>query len=211
MSLLRLLTAGKSLVGLKTSEKRYHLPGQRALPKFGSKKNPFRVTTRPEQGEVGTADTPSAQVQPPAPPAEEKPQSRPQTSSSETTQASASASVAKPINSKPEADSGRQIKPLEPAERRPSGVRAFLLWGRAKAKGTALPGGRRLVTAELSLDKVKVVRNDLSESDVEIVGRASPPKPSESRAKPLAQESKDSVSESGWGAAAGRLLSLGKM
>jgi hypothetical protein len=55
MSLLRLLTTGKSLVGLKKPENRYHLPGQTALPKFGGKKNPFRATVFPDKTE--TAET----------------------------------------------------------------------------------------------------------------------------------------------------------
>src|SRR5713226_5980902 len=43
MSLLRLLTTGKSLVGLRNSDSRYQVTRQRWLPKFGSKKNPFRT------------------------------------------------------------------------------------------------------------------------------------------------------------------------
>jgi hypothetical protein len=51
----------------------------------------------------------------------------------------------------------------------------LLLWGRAKKANPArVLAGRPLVQGELSLDKVKVVRNDLSETDFEIVplGRA---------------------------------------
>src|SRR5260221_12109279 len=51
MSLLRLLTTGKTLVGLKKLEQRYHLPGGKALPKFGGKTNPFRATVFPEKME----------------------------------------------------------------------------------------------------------------------------------------------------------------
>ncbi len=52
MSLLRLLTAGKSLVGLGDYQSRY-VARDGLLPKFGSKKNPFRATTTPtEQGSV---------------------------------------------------------------------------------------------------------------------------------------------------------------
>ena len=38
MSLVRLLTAGKSLVGMKDTENRYRMTSQRLLPKFGSAK-----------------------------------------------------------------------------------------------------------------------------------------------------------------------------
>src|ERR1035437_10191334 len=41
MSLLRLLTTGKSLVGLKDLESRYRLTTQRLLPQFGPTRNPF--------------------------------------------------------------------------------------------------------------------------------------------------------------------------
>ena len=41
MSLMQLLTNGKTLVDLKNSTSRYHMPGKNFLPKFGSAKNPF--------------------------------------------------------------------------------------------------------------------------------------------------------------------------
>ena len=42
MSLVRLLTAGKSLVGLKQSSGRYRLPSRGCCPNSNRKKNPFR-------------------------------------------------------------------------------------------------------------------------------------------------------------------------
>jgi hypothetical protein len=42
MSLVRLLTAGKSLVGLKDEQVRYRMTDPRAMPKFGSSRNPFQ-------------------------------------------------------------------------------------------------------------------------------------------------------------------------
>src|ERR1043166_2718282 len=48
MSLLRLLTAGKSLVGLKDGANRYSVARRGGLPKFVSKTNPFRASTLPE-------------------------------------------------------------------------------------------------------------------------------------------------------------------
>ena len=41
MSLLRLLTAGRSLVTVRDTETRYRVTSQRLLPQFGSGKNPF--------------------------------------------------------------------------------------------------------------------------------------------------------------------------
>jgi hypothetical protein len=51
MSLVRLLTAGKSLVGLKDEQARYRMSDPRALPKFGSSRNPFqKAGVQPVQG-----------------------------------------------------------------------------------------------------------------------------------------------------------------
>jgi hypothetical protein len=47
MSLLRLLTTGKSLAGVKDSERRYRLTSQRLLPHFGSPNNPFTGGGKP--------------------------------------------------------------------------------------------------------------------------------------------------------------------
>ena len=41
MSLLRLLAAGKSLVGMSDAETRYRVTSQRLLPQFGAGRNPF--------------------------------------------------------------------------------------------------------------------------------------------------------------------------
>src|SRR5258708_38325339 len=120
MSLLRLLTAGKSLVGLNKSEARYHLPGERALPEFGGKKNPFRATVMPEKVESNQAGgTAAPDAQSPA-------------------QLPSIAQV--PFHPHPQKgdphgplDNGATSQPsriLEQPARRPSGIRAFLLWGR---------------------------------------------------------------------------------
>src|ERR1051326_4454045 len=41
MSMMRLLSAGRSLVGLEDNGKQYRMSHPGALPKFGSGKNPF--------------------------------------------------------------------------------------------------------------------------------------------------------------------------
>src|SRR5262249_235881 len=41
MSLVRLLTAGKSLIGIQEETSRYRMRAKNLLPKFGSDKNPF--------------------------------------------------------------------------------------------------------------------------------------------------------------------------
>src|SRR5437899_11255110 len=54
MKLLRLLTAGRSMVGVKDSNGRYQMGDPRSMPKFESAKNPFRnksVQSKPLQPE----------------------------------------------------------------------------------------------------------------------------------------------------------------
>jgi hypothetical protein len=159
MSLLRLLTAGKTLVGLKKLEQRYHLPGGKALPQFGGKQNPFRATAFPEKTESScpqedlvvsgstAAEMGGAQLKPEQELATQD--LRPASSQSEST---------------------RVAKHLAAGSEKRSPFRALLLWGRAKrARPASGFGARPLVQAELSLDSVKVMRNDLSESDFEIL------------------------------------------
>jgi hypothetical protein len=210
MSLLRLLTAGKSLVGLKKSETRYHLPSERALPKFGSKKNPFRATALPEQGQPAPEKANEPRVDPSVSVHEEKAQDRPEVVSEPPNNPAAvteiPAAVTEAASHNNQGDGGR----LERPERRTSAVRAFLLWGRAKARRTGIPNGRPLVQGELSLDKVKVVRNDLSESDVEIVGRASQPKTPEGQENATVGKATPSANQNRMGSEGkGRLRSLG--
>jgi hypothetical protein len=166
MSLLRLLTNGKTLVGLKKPEHRYHLPGETALPKFGGKKNPFRATVFPDKAE--TAETDGSAAVPKAVAVEA-------TAPIEPTPPCPQGAAPGFIPSTLKAEAAAPVQAREPAVVRTSPFKALLLWGRAKKANPALAlAGRPLVQGELSLDRVKVVRNDLSESDFEIVtsGRA---------------------------------------
>jgi len=207
MSLLRLLTTGKSLVGLKKSEPRYHLPCEQTLPKFGSKKNPFRATVLPEKHETVPAPAGSGlkgsvgacvEAMPEAPAKGQLPDN-------------AQKPQAPPGIAQENQAACEQSGPSENPDRRPSAVRAFLLWARAKKAKTAPTSGKRsLVQGELSLDKVKVIRNDLSESDLEVI-RVKATAPSPNAASSLKSAKDKTESEPGWGAAAGRLLGFGKM
>ncbi len=163
MSLLRLLTSGKSLVGIKKLEQRYRLPAEGALPKFGSKKNPFRATVFPEKCE--TAEVTNGQ------PAQSAAESQSPAARADEPSAALEAAVSQADCAEAKAESTIPARNTqESAEQRPSGFRALFLWGRAKKLPRSGPAsGRPLVQAELSLETVKVVRNDLSESDLEIV------------------------------------------
>ena len=161
MSLLRLLTTGKTLVGLKKPEHRYHLPGEAALPKFGGKKNPFRATVFPDKSETGEIVASAA---------------APEFAAADVT-GPADPTLAPPQGAVPECsqatvrpDSAALVEARQPTVARTSPFKALLLWGRAKkANPSRALAGRPLIQGELSLDKVKVVRNDLSETDFEIV------------------------------------------
>src|SRR5438874_1595389 len=118
MSLIRLLTAGKSLVGLKKLEHRYQLPGQRALPEFGSKKNPFRATVFPDKPESTVAEANQA--------VSEGADNSPISPASQM-------KVSKPLPAEPPVAT---CKPAAPS--RGSALKALLLWGRVK---TAKPFG----------------------------------------------------------------------
>ena len=64
MSLMRLLSAGKSLVGAKDQGGRYRMGNPGLLPKFGSEKNPFNAERKSgmgnDEGESRPAEQPSA-------------------------------------------------------------------------------------------------------------------------------------------------------
>jgi hypothetical protein len=159
MSLGKLLTTGKSLVGLTNSNSRYHLQTG-ALPKFESAKNPFAKgsTELPEREpqlpkltppEVAAANLKKTQPLPaPAEPVVVAP--------------SRDSQPAEPVKVAPPVDGWlKKINPMvwfgnrKPAEPKP----AIPRFGKSHAP----------VQGELSLDNIKVMRNDLSETDVEIV------------------------------------------
>src|SRR5207249_4653040 len=62
MSLMRLLTTGKTLVDLKNSTGRYHMPGKYLLPKFGAAKNPFATPAKNQPAQVAAETAPRAEA-----------------------------------------------------------------------------------------------------------------------------------------------------
>lgn len=149
MRLVRFLAAGKSLVGLKDTEGRYRLPNGRALPRFGAGKD-VGISAGAESARQPTHAEPEA------------------------TTASADAGTAV------EAGPGKQPQSqLESAPRTGSGrgesrsiFRKLFGWLPWYSKSPAVGGIPAFssipVQTELSLENVRVIRNDLSESDLEI-------------------------------------------
>ena len=159
MSIGRLLLAGKSLVGGQNGSSRYRLDKRARLPKFGSPKNPFvkekRTPPRPDAVQQTAAGVRPA------------------------TQAAAPA-----VN---------EVKPVTTQLRQ--AVLRLREWcadmnpiPRLAKPVRSAPSPRYAtspVQSELSLDEVKVVRNDLSDADLEIV----PAKPvRRAEAEPMPEE-----------------------
>ena len=152
MSLGRLLAAGKSLVGLSAGPGRYRVSKRARLPKFISPKNPFVKDEAPAQ--------PAVMEPLPVPPAAAKP-----------ILAAALAAA--------RADASEAKSELSHAPLNARAVKWLSAWGQKwnpLAKRLRRPGPTRAVVqqGELSLETVRVVRNDLSDADFEVLRPAAP-------------------------------------
>ncbi len=156
MSLLRLLTTGRSLVGIRDSETRYRVTRQRLLPRFGPAKNPFgakanKNLAEPDKGATGGEATLLRR---------EKPSS-----------GSRSLVPAVLVGSQHRQFTG-MLRSRAAALRNAWAGRlgALLSRSRGKAVAVAMSRSTRLpIQGELSLDHIKVVRNDLSDADLEVI------------------------------------------
>jgi hypothetical protein len=143
MSLLRLLSSGKSLIGGATDNTvRYRMGKPGMLPKFRSTAKPVkssskraRVATNPEGSQAQPTAGPAASGQPAVLPKKSF---------------SPRAIYKSFLNSIQARLTRLYVKPSRPTPPRPTKLH---------------------LQAELSLDKVRVVRNDLSDSDLEVVPR----------------------------------------
>jgi hypothetical protein len=180
MSLLRLLTAGKSLVGLQPPSNRYQMRERYRLPKFGSASNPFAAPAPAAEEE--TLETSSD-----APPKHQRYQMSPAEF------VAARLKETKKLPADPTAEARRTSGDL--ASEGKARTRAGhwtnklnpLSWfsRRREEPRSAVPRfSKAPMQGELSLDRVKVVRNDLSEADVEIVTAKPAPKPKSESAAP---------------------------
>ena len=180
MSLLRLLTAGKSLIGGSQTVTRYRAAHQGMLPKFGGKKNPFRATARadgrpgiPEPAPVHAATasdlTPAEERQarrldtaPPGAPAPAWP-----------TLPESAGKTSAPQSPRPVGRVGQSgvtwMQQCWADMKLLFVLKSWLPWRRSSPKPVPQRFAKPLVQTELSLDSIKVVRNDLSDSDIEVV------------------------------------------
>lgn len=155
MSLMHLLAMGKSLIGLKGEIARYTLVQQNLLPKFVAVHQ--RVTQplppNPElsRSKPSIPDSPSPQREPPSLPMK----------------------LMNPLSVHEEASARKSVPPQKTASnhRSPDGVvpKRMSIFRNPFSSKSSVKSPREFVQAELALGAVKVVRNDLSEPDVEVI------------------------------------------
>jgi hypothetical protein len=208
MSLLRLLTTGKSLEGLRDADSRYRLCSQRLLPQFGPARNPFSNRAKPEPAQTAARPLEARResAAPAAKPATSDPNSEP-------------AAVLQRKVEQPAAPAKFDARKLAVALWRRfaallSGWQAKLcgLFARSerKAAKSAIPRfPKPAVQGELSLERIKVVRNDLSDADLEVVPAKAPVAPAATAPAPRVFE-KAEVVKSAWGRVTTRILGAGK-
>jgi len=182
MSLVRLLKAGKSLTDLKNSTNRYCMRSRFLLPKFGSTKNPFSAPVPVEAIQAACEGVPVLE--------------RYQKSPAELSAARLKKTAKLPDTVMPETGPLQPV-PANLPKRKGNWRAALVRWTQKLNPFGGLPKrtpetqpptcrpGRPPVQAELTLDTIKVLRNDLSDADVEIVP-ATPPavtKPEPARPK----------------------------
>jgi hypothetical protein len=194
MSLGRFLAAGRSLMGMSDADSRYHMRSKNRLPKFGSERNPFAHTTKPEFPKVVSAVSAPTKIEPasiePAALFEQKAEETKLVNGNEAVPVAVPAEkielkaapvlmatpVTRKTNSTRMKDFFKKMNPLPH-------LGALKVGGKAKAHKPV----RTHVQTELSLEKVKPMRNDLSDSDLEVVSpkRAQLPKGPQPYLKPL--------------------------
>ena len=200
MSLLRLLAAGKSLVGLKQADSRYKVTSDRLLPQFESKKNPFRSRSDAVQNPPATLLEAAIRPRDSAP--EELTDAgsdccnHPKENSAKEGSMAAGKEESRSLADWASSLAGRITKGMH----RPP----------AKSAKSAIPKlSKPLVQGELSLDRVKVVRNDLADTDLDII-RRKPEMSSNGLGSEVRKSNGTEPADSSWSRVAGRLFGTGK-
>jgi hypothetical protein len=209
MSLLRLLTAGKSLIGVRNVANSYRMRTENLLPKFESTKNPFATLPKteplkstlvvppveaavvlatavsPEPVKLETISLFDAKpliLEAPVKVEEIKPvtiepiiKAEPVAASPVAATPVVAATVAPAVPARKPKAFGEWVKKLNPL--------AYIPKRQAGRNASRPKAGRTPVQGELSLEKVRVMRNDLNETDLEVV-RVKPAKPASTMGVP---------------------------
>ncbi len=162
MRLLRLLAAGKSLIGVKPTTGRYRTAPAKALPVFESVANPFRATAVPQSGTAASNVNNASDPHDPQP-------------TVGTVAASDESSPVQDHVRSPSAPVAAVASEENKSETRNTAGRSR--WFRWRPFGkpadtSAIPSVPRAIQGELSLDNIRPVRNDLGDSDFEVVAVA---------------------------------------
>jgi hypothetical protein len=174
MNRLRLLTTGNSLVGLKQSESHYRVMPERLLPKFGPAKNPFTPSNTPRPA-CPEADSRMVCATAPAQERVKVPQVPVRNSSGPTGVVTMKLPAILTDSNGSERKGGLQVRTETFAIKWAGKLRTFFSrTARMPAKVILSSPTKLAVQGELSLDSIKVVRNDLSDADLEIVPLKSP-------------------------------------
>jgi hypothetical protein len=160
MSLVRLLTAGKSLVGIQDSKSRYRSVDPRAMPKFGSEKKAITDVARESEAKPSVAN-----VNVESSNANGNPCSDKNVGVTRVAEKTPVAVARKGRASGWVSQWGSKLTSLVSQKPKP-------------ARSAILRFGGVPVQGELSLDNIKVVRNDLSDADLEVVTRKTGPEKS---------------------------------
>ena len=181
MSLLQLLTTGRCLEGLKDPVPRYRVTGQRLLPKFGCDKNPFCAR------EADRDAAPSLESKGPTaePAARCECANRSASADAQAVTAPASAKSRRIVNA-------LRLNATALRESWAAKLNGLLSRPASKPVRAAAPALPKLaVQGELSLDRIQVVRNDLSDADLEVVGAKRAPSASVDTPAPRLAEKAD--------------------
>jgi len=169
MSMMQLLSAGKSLVGLHDTHSRYQLRTKNTLPKFGPVRNPFVTTAEPVVAKADAGVPKTYQLNPAELAA---------ANLKETKRIPVAVEIFKKTTRLPTLPPARRAEQI--LSRIAALARGGCEWAGDQARKLPQLVARRkpapapklsgaVIQAELSLDRVQVVRNDLSDADVEVV------------------------------------------
>jgi hypothetical protein len=179
-----LLKAGKSLTDLKNSTHRYRVRSRFLLPKFGSTKNPFTAPVPVEVIQAAAEGSPAVARYQKSPAELSAARLKDTAKLPETAPAESSPAA---ISEEPKLRAAPKTGWFDRIRQGAQMLNPFRLWPKRNpvARPVTSRPGRSPVQAELSLDNIKVMRNDLNDADVEIVP-ARPP----SKARPETGRSK---------------------
>ena len=160
MSLMRLLAATRSIVNVKDHKSPYEMRPKNLLPKFGPIDRPGgKATAVSDDAPVVSEEEGEKDEEEPDEPAA-TPEANMITEAPTSTLPAPEAAAAAPANSQPAYPHGR-----------------WTFWKTSKPAHTPAPAEANSIQGELPLDLVRVVRNDLNDSDLEMAPRPRRPAP----------------------------------